>query len=355
MITDHSISFIPLPIIMIGAGGIVHTAHLPAYRLAGYTVSGIFDLDKTKARDAATAFSIPVVYETMKDVIGAVNSGSVVDLAVPAGAIPSILEQLPDGTNVLMQKPMGDDLAMANQILEIVRRKKMLAAVNFQLRYAPGVLEAKKMIAEGKIGELVDVEVNINVYTPWHLWDFLFRSPRVEMLYHSIHYIDLVRNLLGNPRTMYAKTTGHPLMKQLASVRSTIIMDHGEYKRATILTNHCHQFGNDQQHSYIKLEGTAGAIRIGLGVLQNYPHGVPDTFDYFLLSDNEEHWKKKTINGRWFPHAFIGSMEQLMLAAAGKISQPDNSVEDAIYTMACMEAAYHSSDSGGVWPALSKK
>ncbi len=54
------------------------------------------------------------------------------------------------------------------------------------------------MIGKGTIGELCDIEVNINVYTPWDLWDFLFEASRVEILYHSIHYIDLIRSFLGN-------------------------------------------------------------------------------------------------------------------------------------------------------------
>lgn len=342
----------PLPILVIGAGGIVTTSHLPAYRLAGYDVGGIYDLDQTKAEKVAKEFSIPSVYAGISEMVVAVREPVVFDLAVPAGAIPAILEQLPDNANVLIQKPMGDDLEMAKQIREITRRKKMNAAINFQLRYAPYVLEAKKMMAEGVIGELVDIEVNVNVYTPWHLWDFLFRSPRVEILYHSIHYIDLVRNLLGNPKSVYAKTVGHPAMKELASVRSAIIMDYGQYERATILTNHSHQFGNDKQHSYIKLEGTAGAIKMGMGVLQNYPEGVSDSFEYLSLKDKDPQWKTKTINGSWFPHAFAGSMEQVMLAANGKINQPDNSVEDAIHTMACVEAAYRSGERGGERPEI---
>lgn len=349
---NHTIPVTSLPIFLVGAGGIVTTAHLPAYQLAGYAVKGIYDLDQQKAKTAAQAFAIPAVYDKLEDMVKDAKGDVVFDLAVPATAIPSLLEQLPDKANVLMQKPMGEDLAMAKQILEIVQRKKMLAAVNFQLRYAPFIKEARKMLEEGLLGELLDIEVNINVYTPWHLWDFLFESPRVEILYHSIHYIDLVRTFLGNPKTVYAKTTGHPAMKQLASVRSDIIMDYGQYKRANILTNHCHQFGNEKQHSYIKLEGSAGAVRIGLGVLQNYPHGVADTFEYFLLNDKDGKWKTKDIKGSWFPHAFAGSMEQLMLAAAGKINKPDNSVEDAIYTMACVEAAYRSNEQGGVWPEI---
>lgn len=34
-----------LPVYIIGAGGIVQDAHLPAYGLAGFEVSGIYDLN----------------------------------------------------------------------------------------------------------------------------------------------------------------------------------------------------------------------------------------------------------------------------------------------------------------------
>ena len=140
-------------------------------------------------------------------------------------------------------------------------------------------------------------------------------------------------------------------MKELASVRSSIIMDYGEWKRATILTNHCHVYGERMEQSYIKLEGTKGAIRIDFGALKNYPGGVADRF-YFTTIENGRYktWEEITLTGSWFPHAFIGSMEQVLLAANGSIDQPDNSVEDCIYTMACMEAAYVSSEKGGERP-----
>jgi predicted dehydrogenase len=138
-------------------------------------------------------------------------------------------------------------------------------------------------------------------------------------------------------------------MSQLASVRSNIIMDYGDMVRANILTNHCHQFGMEHQHSYIKFEGTQGAIKINMGLLVNYPHGVPDQFQYITMTGHEPgKWKTLAVEGSWFPHAFIGSMEQVMQAAANVIPKADNSVEDGIYTMACVEAAYLSSDRGGV-------
>ncbi len=246
---------------------------------------------------------------------------------------------------------MGENYKEAKEILDITRSKKMLAAINFQLRYAPYILAAKELINEDGLGDLNDIEINVNVYTPWHLWEFLNSSPRVEILYHSIHYIDLVRNLLGNPHSVYAKTTRHPSMPQLASVRSNIIMDYGDLVRANILTNHCHNYGLPKQQSYIKIEGSKGAAKINFGALIDYPRGAADSFEYVLPDDaGRPQWKERKIEGSWFPHAFIGSMKQLMLAADGIIEIPDNSVEDCIHTMACVEAAYRSSDQGGVKP-----
>jgi len=337
------------PIYIIGAGGIVNAAHLPAYQIADFKVLGIFDIAPQKAKATAEKFSIPKVFNGLKEMIADSPANAVFDVAVPGSQTIPVLKQLPDGAAVLLQKPMGENYDEAKQILQLVQQKKMLAAINFQLRYAPYILVAKKFIDSGRLGELNDIEVNVNVYTPWHLWDFLVSSQRVEILYHSVHYIDLIRNLLGEPRSVYAKTTKHPAMQQLASVRSNIIMDYGDMIAANILTNHCHNYGTPKQQSYIKIEGSKGAIKINFGALIDYPRGAADSFEYVLLENGKEpEWQQMNIEGSWFPHAFIGSMAQLMLAAEGAIEKPDNSAEDCIHTMACVEAAYLSSENGGV-------
>ena len=342
-----------LPICIIGAGGIVNDAHLPAYKIAGYNVHGIFDVDVVKAKATAEKFSIPSYYTSLQEMITAAPANAVFDMAVPGSQTIAVLQQLPDEATVLLQKPMGENFEEAKKILQICRQKKMMAAVNFQLRYAPYILAAKKIISNGSIGTINDVEVNVNVFTPWHLWNFLNGAPRVEILYHSIHYIDLVRSLLGNPKSVYAKTTKHPSMPQLTSVRSNIIMDYGDMIAANILTNHCHNYGTPKQQSYIKIEGSKGAIKINFGALIDYPRGAADSFEYVLLQEGKEpEWKTMEVEGSWFPHAFIGSMEQVLLAANKQIEQPDNSVDDCIHTMTCVEAAYKSSEVGGIVPVF---
>lgn len=331
------------PIVIIGAGGIVQTAHLPAYRLAKFSVMGIFDHDHEKAVKVAHEFQIPAVYTSLQELVSKNGTKVIYDVAVPGSAMIAVLEQLPDMAFVLLQKPMGENLEQARRILELCRQKKINAGVNFQLRYAPYIIMAKKMIDRGLLGDICDVEIYVNVYTPWQLWDFLFNAPRVEILYHSIHYIDLVRNLLGNPSGIYAKTTGHPKMSALHSVRSNIIMDYGDMIRANILTNHTHGFGLQKQDAYIKIEGTNGAIKIKPGLLMNYPEGVPDRFEYILLdAASAPVWEALPVNGSWFPHAFIGSMAELMKAKTDPAYVPDNAVEDCIHTMECVETAYTS-------------
>src|ERR1022692_4060294 len=53
-------------------------------------------------------------------------------------------------------------------------------------------------------------------------------------------------------------------------------MDYGDMVRANIQTNHGHAYGPKHQESYAKWEGTRGAIKTRLGVLLDYPRGLPD-------------------------------------------------------------------------------
>src|SRR5262245_27655029 len=50
------------PIVVIGAGGIVRDAHLPAYRMAGFRVHGICDIEEARAQTLAAEYGISHIY-----------------------------------------------------------------------------------------------------------------------------------------------------------------------------------------------------------------------------------------------------------------------------------------------------
>lgn len=248
----------PKPIVIIGTGGIVRDAHLPAYEKAGLTVQGITDLDTKRAQTVARDHAITHLYADVAAAVAACGTDVVYDIAVPPHAIAPILHQLPDHAAVLIQKPMGSDLAQAREIRQICREKTLKAAVNFQLRFSPMMMAARDAIAKGMIGEVLDIEVHLNIFTPWTLFPFLIPMDRVEVAVHSIHYLDTIRALAGNPDGVFARSLGDPRAADFAQTRTSVILDYGDTLRATMSINHNHQAGANSNQRGFGLRGQTG-------------------------------------------------------------------------------------------------
>jgi predicted dehydrogenase len=332
------------PIIIIGAGGIVRDAHLPAYKKAGFPVIGLHDKSWERAEELASKQGIKRTLRTAADAVAYAPTDTVFDIAVPASQLISILAQLRDGSTVLMQKPMGETIEEARAIRDLCRSKSLIAAVNFSLRYAPNNLAAKALAADGFLGDIHDMEIHTRTSTPWHVWTFLATAPRLEILYHSIHYFDLIRSWLGNPHSAYARTVKHPLTPNLAATRTTAILDYGDSKRVLVTANHGHNFGPAHQDSFVQWEGLSGAARITMGVNLDYPIGRPDTLEYAKLGKTTSDWTRLPVSGNNFPDGFIGTMGALQAFAEGSTSSLPSHFEDAFQTMALVEALYRSSE-----------
>ena len=329
------------PIVIIGAGAIVGIAHLPAYLRQGFAIAGFYDVRAERARAAAAGVPGARAFDTLD---AAVASRDVVfDVAVPGDQIVGILERLPVGAAVLIQKPMGRDLADAQRILACCRERRLTAAINFQLRFSPNVLALHDLIERGDLGTLVDIDVRIVIDQPWHLWTFLENAPRLEVLYHSIHYIDAIRGIAGEPRSVYCRGVGHPFTPQLRDTRSTIILNYGDRLRCSLVLNHTHRAGPRHEASQMMVEGLAGAARLTWGVNFAYPSGPPDTMETYRNGE----WSSVPLRGSWFTEAFEGPMANLQRFVAGEDSMLVGSVHDAIHTMAVVEACYVASTTGG--------
>ncbi len=332
----------PKPIVVIGAGSIVRDAHLPAYQRLGFPVAGIFDVNPKAGAERAAAFAIPQVFESIDE--AASMREVVFDLAIPPENVAGVVERLPVGAAVLIQKPLGRDLADARRIVAICRERKLRAAVNFQLRFAPNMLAIKDALERGVFGDVLDVEIRINLHTPWNYWAFLKGAPRLEVLMHSIHYLDLIRSLIGEPRGVYCKGVRHPAMTEYADTRTSIVLDYGETIRCSLTMNHAHTFGGRHEMSQLKIEGRRGAAIAKMGVNLNYPAGEPDTLE--IASEDSKGWSEIALRGSWFLEAFEGPMSNLQRFAAGDDPKLVSSVEDALRTMAVVEACYESSAHG---------
>lgn len=331
----------PRPIVVLGTGGIVKDAHLPAYKKAGFEVAGVFDLDRQRAEEVAETFNIPRVFDSLDEAVKQQNV--VFDVAVPPEYEYDVVTSLPPRSTILLQKPMGKDLADARRIRDLCRERDHVAAVNFQLRFSPMMLAIREAVDRGMLGRLIDIEFHLNLMTPWELFPFLKKLDRVEIQVHSIHYLDLIRSFLGEPNGVYAQTVAHPDLPDFKSTRSTIILDYGDDMRVALSINHCYSFGPENESASARFQGLKGAAVATLGLLLDYPRGKPEAV---RIACDEQNWRDVPIDGCWFPDAFVGTMSNLQRFAAGEDEHLVSHYEDAYRTMALVEACYISNQSG---------
>lgn len=335
----------PKPIVIIGAGGIIRDAHLPAYAKAGLTVGGVTDVDADRTASLAADYDIARTWPSVAEAARTSGTDVVYDIAVPPHAITSILPDLPDGAAVLIQKPMGSDLEDARAVRHICRDKGLKAAVNFQLRFSPMMMVARQAIETGLIGDLLEIEVHLNIFTPWTLFPFLIPMERVEIAVHSIHYLDSIRALAGNPNGVFARSMRDPRAADFAQTRTSVILDYDAPLRGLMTINHNHQCGRKFQSAWFRIEGTEGCMMVKLGVCFDYPNGEADEL-WFCRNGGD--WELVPLEGSWFIDSFMGTMRNVQRFDAGEDTHLFAGVEDAFQTMALVEACFEAMETPSV-------
>jgi UDP-N-acetylglucosamine 3-dehydrogenase len=103
------------------------------------------------------------------------------------------------GKHVLVEKPMTSTVAEAEGLIAASEKAKVKLTVGFVERFNPGVIEALKLVREGKIGDVILARAHRVSRYPLRISDVGV----VKDL--AIHDADLVRQLFGeDPEIVYA-------------------------------------------------------------------------------------------------------------------------------------------------------
>ncbi len=328
----------PMPVVIIGAGGIVRDAHLPAYRKWGIPVAGLFDRDRQRAVKLAAANDIPRVFDTLDAAIAA--GAHIFDIALPPEALRDVLPHLPQGCAALIQKPLGTSLADARHLVRLLEERNITAALNFQMRFTPSMLAVSDALNRGELGEITDIDVSLSCRTPWEEWPFMKNLAAVEIPLHSIHYLDWIAANAGLPRSVYARSVPHPDYPDLADARSSIILDYDRPIRCSLSLNHVHKWGNANERAEMRVEGTKGAAIVGLGYNVNFPFGRPETLS---MVHEGSSWQEISLEGARVPDSFAFVMANLQRYVAGEDKQLPTGLEPSLRTMNLVQACLDSS------------
>ena len=335
------------PITIVGAGDIVKTAHLPAYRKLGFPIAGIFDLNKRAAQLLAQEFDVARVFESLDEAIEKSGTLLLYDIALPPAAVLPTVSELPKGSVALIQKPIGENLDETRRIISALDSRNIIAATNFQLRFTPSMLAIQDAVRRGILGSIVDVDVHLAVYMPWENWSFIPALDAVEIPLHSIHYLDWIRSLLGEPASVFAKSVANPRYPDLKDSRSSIILDYGNLVRCCLSLNQTYNYGPEFTEATIRVEGTKGCAHLDLGYLLDYTNPSPERLQMVTVGGT---WTDIPLIGERIPDSFGSVMANLQRYVASEDKVMHTDIHDSFATMALVAAALESSRQGGFVP-----
>ncbi len=323
---------------IIGAGGIVNYAHLPAYRRAGFKVAAVTDRNLEAAGKTARDQGIPKVHANIDELLKDPQI-EIVDIAVYPAAQAEIVEKAAAaGKHMLCQKPFADEFSKAVRNVELASQAKVKIAVNQQMRWDAGIRCARLLIDQGWLGAPFYGTIQVHCKTDWSMWPWIYAGKHLEVMFHSIHYIDSLRYLLGQPNSVFTSGSRAPGETTTAETKTLTVWEYASGLQ--VLIDVCHSTWTDDPYAIFRLEGTEGVIKGTIGLMYNYPTGRPDTLE-FMSKRNPGYWFSARLDTMWIPDAFVGPMASLMCAIEQN-SEPETSGRDNLKTLQIVFAEYKS-------------
>jgi predicted dehydrogenase len=330
----------------IGAGMIMAECHLAAYKEVGFPVVAIASRTKANAEKVAKRWGIPKVHTTPEDLIRD-RTIEVLDIAYPPDQQPALIKLALEQKHIkamLAQKPLALSVKDAVELRDSAAKSGKILSVNQNMRYDQSMRVLKQIIESGALGDIVFAEIDMHAIPHWQ--GFLEDYDRLTLSNMSVHHLDVLRFLFGDPDEITTLTRKDPRTKFKHSdgiTISTLRFPSGVLALSVedVWSGPRQEGYKDDQQINWRVEGTAGVARGTIG----WPTGAASTLTYASTKTTGGEWATPTWDSMWFPHAFIGVMEQLQHAV--KTGEPPAlSVADNVKTMALVEAGYRSIDQG---------
>jgi predicted dehydrogenase len=317
---------------VIGAGGIV-SAHLDAYRTAGWEVTAICNRTLEKARAKAAEFAPGArVTDRWQEVLDdpAIN---VVDITPhPADRLPIIEAALRAGKHVLSQKPFVLDLAEGRLLVDLARAKGVKLAVNQNGRWSPHMAWMRAAVRAGLVGEVISLHASVHWNHGWIAGTPFEKIEDLILYDFGIHWFDLVQSIVGGRVQSIFASAGMasglgakaPLLAQ-----ALIRLDRGQ---ASLVFDGATAFG---PRDATVITGTKGTLT----------SDGPDLGQQAVTLTTAAGRARPKLSGTWFNDGFRGAMGALLVAIEDD-TEPENGAEENLQSLALAFAAIRSRRTG---------
>jgi predicted dehydrogenase len=194
---------------IIGCGMIAprHATHIQ--RLGN--LRAVCDTDAGKANEFAERFSC-TAYTNLDELLSAESALDVISICTPNSLhADQTVRALQAGFHVLCEKPMAIDVRDCEKMIFAAEKANKRLFVVKQNRYNPPVAALKTAIDEGKLGSIINVQVNCfwNRNPSYYLnsdWKGRVALDGGVLFTQFSHFVDLVYWLVGDVKHAYAVT-----------------------------------------------------------------------------------------------------------------------------------------------------
>jgi predicted dehydrogenase len=148
--------------------GFIGPVHIEALRRIGVQVTGLSDLpDRVEA--AAEKHNIPHAFADYRDLLRSPEV-DVVHITTPNRFhCEMALGALKAGKHCVCEKPLAMNTAETARILKLAKSTGTVFAVNYNIRFYPAVLQLRKLVERGELGEIIHVNGS-------YMQDWLFKE-----------------------------------------------------------------------------------------------------------------------------------------------------------------------------------
>ena len=326
-----------LKIGIVGAGvmGNRHEGRIADY---GAQVVAVHDIHLPAAQELGTKAGAKIVTDDLERFFEAEMDGLIITTPPPVRVEP-IRGACERGIHLMIEKPPALNMTEARACLAHIENAGVIDAVSFQLRYGSIYERLKELLADETV-HLVHTVCTVDYYlnfrmSPWFLQRQISGGPLAEQ---AIHILDCARFIMGNVKPVRANAIG---AKNMAldrtefdaenAIQMMYELDNGVFGTHM---NHCGTKGNGFELEVIgpqlRLRADAQGGRNGDRII-GHLHG--NEFNEPVPPENSIGLDKI--------HAWLRAIE------TGDRSLIRSDFGDAMHTLALIEAAIKSQDTGG--------
>jgi predicted dehydrogenase len=189
----------PLKVGLVGTGSI-SDHHMTAYleHPERVRLTAVCDIDEALAKESARKAGVEDVYLNFDDML--LNADiDAVDICTGHNLhAPQAIAAAAAGKHVIVEKAMSTTLQDCQAMIEAADSAGVTLMVAQHLRYSPEAYAVKRLIDDGKLGEIQAVRTHVFRQGPPKSWYTDAKSGGGVLQLNTVHYIDLLRYYVGN-------------------------------------------------------------------------------------------------------------------------------------------------------------